>query len=97
MLKQYSFSISNYEFSQQLQDHYVKAITFQFVGETGLESERHEKILKGNYAITGQVIGNVFFPDDTVSSVDIKVKKFTISKLRSNLSPIFSLILTLIL
>ena len=47
--------------------------------ETDDESERHEKILKGNYAIIGTVISNVFFPVLPVSSADLKVKKIPIT------------------
>ena len=46
------------------------------MNETGDEMDRHEKVLKGNYAIIGKVIGNVFFPDDHVSSADLKVMHY---------------------
>ena len=49
------------------------------MNETRGDCERYEKILKGNYAIIGTVIGNVFFPDDPVSSPDLKVREFLIS------------------
>ena len=71
-------SIFNYELLEQLQDPYYKEIMSRHVMNAGDESERHEKILKGNYAILGTVIGNVFFPHDRVASADLKVRRFSI-------------------
>ncbi|XP_048514195.1 uncharacterized protein LOC110117209 isoform X2 [Athalia rosae] len=34
--------------------------------------DRHRKIVNGNYAIIGRVVGGVFFPEDDVDSVDLR-------------------------
>ena len=67
-----------YKYLQQLQDPYFKKIKSQLLDKTDDELRRHNKILKGNYAIIGMVIGNVFFPERPVSSTDLKVIKFSI-------------------
>ena len=78
MTEHYSLFIWNHGFLQQLQNPYFNEIKSQSVNETGDESERREKVLKGNYAILGTVIGNVFFPYHRVFSADLKVRKFSI-------------------
>ena len=78
MAKQYTLFIFNYEFLQQLQDPTFGKIKSRFVNKKGEELERLKNILKGNYAIIGKVIGNVFFPNHHLSSADSKVRKFSI-------------------
>ena len=78
LTKHYSLFIFYYVFLQQLQNPYGNEIISRMVTESDNESERHEKILKGNYAILGTVAGNVFFPAQRVSSAELKVRKFSI-------------------
>lgn len=39
------------------------------------ESDRHRKILNGNYAIVGRIVGGVFFPENQVRDCDMKVRR----------------------
>lgn len=34
----------------------------------------HRFIKKGNYALIGKIIGSIFFPEDTISNEDLKVR-----------------------
>ena len=61
-------------FLPHLQDPWASQIKSRFSYETGYE-ERHEKILKGNYAIIGKTFSGAYFPERNVSSSYLKVLK----------------------
>ena len=64
----------------QRQDTYVRQISSRFVRETNSE-DRVKKILQGNYAIIGKMIGDVYFPEEDIGSGDLTVIKFLTSNL----------------
>ena len=76
MTKHFFFFIFFYEFVHPLQNLSNKKFNKQLVLATDWS---HNKILKRNSAIIGEVMGNVYFPDHLVSSAELKVRGFLIS------------------
>ena len=61
-------------FLAYLQDLWASQIKSRFSFETGYK-DRHEKILKGNYAIIGKTVDGAYFPEKNVNSSYLKVLK----------------------
>lgn len=45
-----------------------------FMQEHDFPDDRHERIIKGNYAIVGKLVGEYFFPTHNVKDDDLMVK-----------------------
>ncbi|RLZ02267.1 Ionotrophic receptor 101 [Cephus cinctus] len=54
-----------------LSNRYAAELPKRFEHENDSES-RHKKILNGNYAVVGRIVGALFFPEDNVTNEDLK-------------------------
>ena len=51
---------------------YAKQLPNRFVLETSVE-QRTDRVMHGNYAVIGRIVGNVYYPESFVPNEALKV------------------------
>ena len=55
-----------------LQDKYARQMPSRFTLESSPE-EKTQRVLQGNYAVVGKIVGNVYYPEGTLSNEALQV------------------------